>query len=280
MLVCVSLLAPPTHLLAQLDINPPNPPIAPTHAECIAYSAARMQIYRQLGAKCRECFNAHREGEFRIGWATDRFGKKSLMAFPKCQPLINQKEAFHDETMSLLNQCIEEADRKKDREATVQTELRRARELADKARGIIDVINNPVEYFTQALRDKSAVDRLLPKEGTNFAEANEIYRLTANFARYGISKQRSPIIRSIQSDQLERIIKFHSEMMLSLAETERQMGEFIIVNQPRQTSLPPPRISSPSVACSILRDPARSQALLQSDAEAWQRLVEACENRP
>lgn len=36
-------------------------------------------------------------------------------------------------------------------------------------------------------------------------------------------------------------------------------------------------LSQSKMDCSILSDPAKSQALLQSDPEAWQRLVEECE---
>ncbi len=131
-----------------------------------------------------------------------------------------------------------------------------------------------------ALKDQLVVAGLLPKDEKddgNLAEANEIYRAAANFARYGVSKQGySPIIKSIQSDQIERIIDFHSGLMFQLTETVHQMDQFVIANRLEQP-LRPSLQSSSSLDCSILRDPTRSQMLLQVDPDSWQRLVEACD---
>jgi hypothetical protein len=151
-ILCLCIFTVSANLYAQVEVHVPNPPVVPTNAKCRAFLAARMQVYRELGAKWQDLFAANIRAGVKFGWATNRAGRRHLVAVPECQLLTNQMEAFAEETNALFKKCIEEADRRKDRESEVQRELRHARVLLERANGLAKLLNDPKEFFWEPLK--------------------------------------------------------------------------------------------------------------------------------
>lgn len=207
--------------------NDPRLPYPATPESCRAFLTEGLQEIRRLSKKWQDCFDARVRSGWRVGSALDHNGKLVLVAVPECQPLANQVHILSRRIRDGHAECVKDArGGKRDRSSLNENAIYLVLEMARQADQAIETLNNPSRFLKSAVGDAVA-EQLLSASSFHTIEISAVYKYASDFAQRGAAAQPSPVIRAIQSEQLNRVAEHFAALINQWTLASGQIDQFI-----------------------------------------------------
>jgi hypothetical protein len=271
----------------------PEVPFNPDYSACASLSA---ELSAKTGAAYREsnqCMNSKS-----VKFGTCPHGGST--AYLPCCDVSTAASRLSNEASLLRSQCHEKAKLRSERERLMKADndkkekemaeaMNRGNTLAERAMSITKLIQNPSNFFRNALSPNSSEIKQLFGNSEGIVRPDvgeELYRYVHNLGNAGAAG--NPIIGKIQRGSLDELDRYHKNLMSDLNGAVNDLesaGDFTSF-KPKSDFKPSPPVvrhnngqESRDADCTVFSNLEASRRLMSNDFTRWAELNEKCNQR-